>query len=278
MEMTANQSRHGFTLIELLVVIAIIAILASLLLPALAKAKAQARRIQCVNNHRQLLVAWNLYADDHNERLAPNGTSQDPKQTNQAYWVKGVIVFAPNSSDNTNAQLMLDPKYSVLGPYLKTASFFKCPADPSKLKVLGKVRPTIRSYAMNAPVGWVENAFPDLDFSAAPRYKTFRRMSDITDLALADLFVLTDVHGESICWPFFGVIMTGTNKTKMFHYPGSYHNRAAVVSFGDGHAESHRWMDARTYRPKSATFHSHSDLSPNNPDVAWLQERATTRK
>src|SRR2546430_16276839 len=63
----------GFTSTELLAVMAMIAILAGLLLPVLAKAKSQARRVQCINNQRQLFLAWTLYADDHDNRLVPNG-------------------------------------------------------------------------------------------------------------------------------------------------------------------------------------------------------------
>jgi prepilin-type N-terminal cleavage/methylation domain-containing protein len=67
----------GFTLIELLVVIAISAILAALLFPALARAKAHARRIQCINNQRQLAMVWMLYAGDCLDRAVPNGHTID---------------------------------------------------------------------------------------------------------------------------------------------------------------------------------------------------------
>src|SRR5947207_13525407 len=71
----AAQVAEGFTLVELLVVIAIIAILSGLLLPALARAKAKARQIGCLNNYRQLQICWQMYVDDFREALPPNATT-----------------------------------------------------------------------------------------------------------------------------------------------------------------------------------------------------------
>ena len=101
--------RAAFTLIELLVVIAIIAILASMLLPALAKAKTKAQGIKCLSNLKQLQLAWHFYASDNDDRLTSSGYIKPVEPT---AWVNGWLDFNPANPDNTNTALLKDPDKS----------------------------------------------------------------------------------------------------------------------------------------------------------------------
>ena len=257
----------GFTLIELLVVIAIIGILASLLLPALAKAKAHGYRIACVNNLHQLSLIAQVYAGDNADQLVLNG-SADSGPT----WVSGS--FRQTPADATNTALLLDPRRSLFAPYLNSLRLYKCPADHTPGTSARRADQRVRSYAMNSYMGWAGPAFKNAPDER--RYRVFHRANDLNDPAGLMLFV--DVNPNSICRPCFGVLMDGGAQTRFLHLPASHHSRSGVISFADGHAESHRWRDDRTIQPRLTDYHDHNDLSPGNADVVWLREHATSRR
>jgi prepilin-type N-terminal cleavage/methylation domain-containing protein len=134
----------AFTLIELLVVIAIISILAAMMLPALSKAKQKTQGIYCLNNQKQLAMAWLIYADENNGKLVPN---HDGGVTgNDQSWVLGWEDWTVDHTANTNIQYLGNTKIS---PYIKEVGVYKCPADIYQCGIRGTLVPRVRSVSMN---------------------------------------------------------------------------------------------------------------------------------
>ena len=272
----ARFSRVGaFTLVELLVVIAVIAILAALLLPALAGAKAQAARTQCLSNQKELAVAWALYTGDNKEAYALNGGDTATVSTRAHLWVYGGNHGDPETL--TNSQYLVGAPYALFGPLLPAAPIYKCPSDKSSWAAGNKIVPELRSYSMNSYIGTpAANIMQPLDVNPA-LYRVYMKSSDMVRDSPASRFVFMDVNPASICTPGFGVDMT---LETFIHYPSSLHQGQSMVAFADGHVESHKWLDARTKIgiPPGQQFIPHNDPSPNNEDLAWIAEHTTSRQ
>jgi len=277
----------AFTLIELLVVIAIIAILAAMLLPALSKAKIRAQGIQCMNNHRQLMVAWRMYTEDSRDVLL--FATADPGGRNAPYsWVQGVLDFNP--ANRSNWDLEMDIKRSPMWPYCgNSAGIWRCPSDRSTVKPLsgpfqGQAVSRVRTMAMSIWVGGWEGT--DADCSG-PQWRVYSKFNEMANPGPSSTWVLADQREDRINYGNSFTDMTGFPDNPAawrFHYdyPGGYHNRAGGFSFADGHAEIKKWLDDRTVPPVavgSTLFYSQEYVpSPRNKDIFWMQERSTRKK
>ena len=266
--------RSGFTLIELLVVIAIIAILASLLLPALARARSKAQAIVCLNNLKQLQLGWIMYVEDHNDWLVPNNPRNygGPDGKPFASWALGDIQYG--NPAGTNIDCIMGQREGSLGPYVKTHKIFKCPTDRSKTALgAGTTYPRIRSYSMNGHMGTrvlkIGGNVDDL---------TFLTRAELTTTAQTEFFVFMDEHEDSLSECLFYLnhgFPTGSVGLQVWEkIPASRHAGSGTISFTDGHAEIHKWKDARTLVPVKGIFQAGANAN-GSPDWRYVWERET---
>jgi prepilin-type N-terminal cleavage/methylation domain-containing protein len=245
----------GFTLIELLVVIAIIALLLSILMPALKRVKESGKRAQCLFNARSLATAWSMYVEENDGRLPIAYTWTDPDG-----WIRDIPGYATNP-EQASAELQLEAlEGGLLFPYLSTTKVFRCPV--AKINEL-------RTYSMTHAL----NGAPATEAWAGTT-KILKRFSEIKNTGNRIVFLDDFIRDWDACWMIYNDRPQWWNTTPIRHGSGGN-----VFAFADTHSEFWSWSDRRTialaekcYEDNTPEARGYAESTqPNNPDLQRLQ-------
>ena len=275
---------NGFTLIELVVVIATVGVLAMLLLPALASTHPDSQVFQCLNNQRQIILGWQMYAEDNSDLLPPNdypfasayATAANKNQLKN--WVVGTMT----SVFDATAKSELVDTNSLLSPYVTNSFVYHCPAD--NISISG--HNNVRSYSMNSAVGTIWNGYfasgitlgspvqggwlSGSSFNAnQTTWMTYGKMSSFTRPSPANTWVIIDENPNTINdGSFASSALATSGNTYLIDYASGLHGGAGGLAFADGHSIIHKWQDRRTYNPPLGM--GSTKQTPDNPDCLYL--------
>ncbi|HWQ90107.1 MAG TPA: prepilin-type N-terminal cleavage/methylation domain-containing protein [Clostridia bacterium] len=272
--MNINTKRRGFTLIELLVAVAIIAILAAMLLPALAGAKARGQGTACLNNLRQLSLAWTMYTDDARDVMPYNlGSSEIRNKVATGVfenWTSSIMSWELDP-DNTNTVLLTR---GGIGPYAGSARVYRCPNDSvvSDIQAGQGWSARVRSISMNAMIGDAGEFSRSGANVNNPHYRQFFKLTQIPEPA--QIFVFVEEHPDSINDGYF---INKFYTARWMDLPASWHQGAANLTFADGHAEARKWRFGST-RPAPRPESAHLPITipaGEMGDFEWLMDRTS---